>query len=221
MRINECEFPDDRMYDREGLVWVEEEGEGVWRVGGTSVLAAIAGKLDTIRAKPAGARYARGRVIGTLEGGRYFGAIRAPFEGTLVAVNGEVLARPKLLSNAPYGEGWFARMRPTGPEELKEAVWQATEAADTLRALIEALHVRCFAAIPDYEMYEIGSECAAVLAHLDELLARAVLGEVVHLVSDDATAPIEMVRWSMQTGHKVVESRKEGNLYHFLVRKER
>ncbi len=209
------------MYDREGLVWVEDEGEGIWRVGGTSILAAVAGKLDTIRAKPTGARYAHGRVIGTLESGRYFGAIRAPFEGTLVAVNGEVLAMPKLLSNAPYGEGWFARMRPIRPDEPREAVWEAAKAADTLRALIEALHVRCFAAFPDYEMYEIGAECAAVLAHLDELLARAVQGEVVHLVSDDVTSPIEMVRWSMQTGHKVVDSRKESNLYHFLVRKER
>ena len=68
-------------------------------------------------------------------------------------------------------------------------------------------------------MIEIGTECAAVLTKLNDLLVRIEPGEVVHIVSDDPTAPIEMVRWSDQTGQPVIETRREGNLYHFLVRK--
>jgi TusA-related sulfurtransferase len=70
-------------------------------------------------------------------------------------------------------------------------------------------------------MYEIGTECAAVLVKLDELLSRMEVGEVVHIVSDDWTAPMEMDRWSTETGHPIADARKEGNLYHFLVRKFR
>jgi len=54
---------------------------------------------------------------------------------------------------------------------------------------------------------------------LDELLTRIEVRGVVHLVTDDPTSPIEMVRWSDQTGQPVIDQRKEGNLFHFLVRK--
>jgi len=68
-------------------------------------------------------------------------------------------------------------------------------------------------------MFEIGTECAAVLVKLNELLTQVAIGEVVHLVTDDPTAPIEMVRWSDETGQPVIDERREGTLFHFLVRK--
>ena len=86
---------------------------------------------------------------------------------------------------------------------------------------IRALRVHCFAAFPDYDLIEIGTECAAVLTKLDDLINRIEPGEVVHIVSDDSTAPIEMVRWSDRANQPVLETRKEGALYHFLVRKTR
>jgi len=79
--------------------------------------------------------------------------------------------------------------------------------------------VHCYAALPDYELFEIGTECAAVLVKLNELLARIEAGDVVHLVSDDWTAPVEMQNWSSMTGQPIIETRREGNLYHFLIRK--
>ena len=38
-------------------------------------------------------------------------------------------------------------------------------------------------------------------------------------MTDDPTSPIEMVRWSDQTGYPVLAHRAEGNLHHFLVLK--
>ncbi|MFQ5951445.1 MAG: sulfurtransferase TusA family protein, partial [Candidatus Geothermarchaeales archaeon] len=87
------------------------------------------------------------------------------------------------------------------------------------RSRIGELRVRCFKAYPDYQMFEIGVECAAVLVKLNDLMGTMKVGEVVHLVSDDPTADVEMERWADQTRHPVVDSRTEGNLMHFLVRK--
>jgi len=56
------------------------------------------------------------------------------------------------------------------------------------------LGVHCFAGFPDYEMYEIGVECSAVLVMLNDFLATSEKGIVVHIVSDDTTADIEMER---------------------------
>jgi len=219
-KIAECEFPDDLLYDPGGLTWArEEDGEVV--VGITAIQAAVAGKVTSVTARPVGGEYARGRVIGTLESGKYFGTVKTPVAGILVAVNEAVLRRSKLLSESPYREGWFARVRPAQWTEDREPLLPIQAANGGLASLIETLHVRCFAAFPDYEMYEIGTECAAVLVKLNELLSRMEVGEVVHIVSDDWTAPIEMDRWSTETGHPVADARKEGNLYHFLVRKVR
>jgi glycine cleavage system H protein len=42
---------------------------------------------------------------------------------------------------------------------------------------------------------------------------------VVHLVSDDPTAHVEMVRWTDETGNSFVDWREEGDLFHFIIRK--
>lgn len=220
MKINDCEFPDDALYEPEGFVWLRVGTPGEAFLGITSIQAALAGRLTKVTAKPLNEEYTRGRSIGLLESGKYFGAIRTPVDGVLVEVNERVLSEPKLLSEDPYREGWFARLR-TKSNPADSGMRSATELRDVLASQIAALRVHCFAAFPDYEMFEIGTECAAVLVRLDELIERAKLGEVVHLVSDDWTAPVEMENWSMRTGHVVVESRKEGNLFHFLVRKSR
>jgi TusA-related sulfurtransferase len=81
------------------------------------------------------------------------------------------------------------------------------------------MHVRCFVAFPDHEMFEIGVECAATLTKLDQLLTEIQMGEVVHLVSDDSTADLEMIRWSEENGQSLLEMRREDNLYHFIVKK--
>ena len=219
MRVENCEFPDDLLYDPEGLTWVRTDSPTHATVGITSIYASLAGPLASVAARPSGDPYERGRAIGTLEGGKYFGPIRTPVSGFLEVVNGDVLHRPKLLSEAPYAGGWFARLRMSAWDADRVHLLAGPAAVETLRAQIAALRVRCFAAFPDHEMFEIGTECAAVLVRLNELVERIELGEVVHIVSDDWTAPTEMQNWSAHTGHPIVDARKEGNLHHFLVRK--
>ncbi len=218
-QIDGCEFPDDLLYERDGLIWVRHEASGEVVIGVTSLHAALAGRLVKVEAREVGAEYAAGKSLGTLEGGRYFGPIRTPVGGRLVSINEALRATPKILSERPYTDGWFARVRPTDWERDRRSLTPLPEARESLATQRAALRVHCFAAFPDYELFEIGTECSAVLAKLDDTLAHAAEGEVVHLVSDDWTAPAEMVNWSQRTGYPVIEERKEGDLYHFLVRK--
>ena len=219
MKIEGCEFPDDLLYDEDALTWARVERTGTVLVGITSIHASLAGRLVQVKAKPTGVAYERRRAIATVEGGKYFGAVRTPLDGLLVEVNEAVLRRPKTLSESPYEDGWLARLRPDRLEDDRRLLRTAAEAAGTFARQIADLRIRCFAAFPDHEMVEIGTECAAVLSKLNELLGKIAVGEVVHLVSDDWTAPAVMANWSEQSKQPVVESRKEGELYHFLVRK--
>jgi glycine cleavage system H lipoate-binding protein/TusA-related sulfurtransferase len=219
MKIDGCEFPDDLLYDREGLVWIRPSPTGDAVVGITSIYAALAGRVAKVTTKTTGTLYPRGAAIGFLESGKHFGPIRTPVGGVLLEVNPSVLAKPRLLTEALYHDGWVARMRPSALTRDRPELLALPAGRETLEKQIAALRVRCFAAFPDYEMFEIGVECAAVLVKLNELLSQIPVGDVVHVVTDDPTSPIEMVRWSDETGQPVIDERKEGSLFHFLVRK--
>lgn len=219
MKIEGCEFPDDLLYDRDGLVWIRPSASGDAVVGITSIYAALAGRVAKVTARTTGILYPKGAAIGFLESGKHFGPIRAPVGGVLLEVNPGVVANPRLLTEALYGDGWVARMRPSALTPERSELVALPAGRERLEKQIAALRVRCFAAFPDYEMFEVGVECAAVLVKLNDLLPQIPVGDVVHLVTDDPTSPIEMVRWSDETGQPVIDERKEGSLFHFLVRK--
>ena len=194
---------------------------GVVTIGVTSLLSAIAGKFTSARLRPAGISVERGRSLGTLESLKFVGPIPAPISGIVSTVNSDVVKRPKLLNDEPYDEGWIVKLKPLRLRAERAFLSGAVDATEVFKKKIAEFHARCFKAFPDHEMYEIGTECSAVLVHLNELLATVPVGDTVHLVTDDPTSYVEMVRWTDQTGHELVDWRQEGTLFHFIVRKER
>jgi TusA-related sulfurtransferase len=132
-----------------------------------------------------------------------------------------VVDRPRIINDSSYEEGWIARLKPSHLNLERILLSKSSESKTLLARQIVEFHVRCFKAFPDHEMSEIGTECSAVLIRLNDLLATIPVGEVVHLVSDDPTAYVEMVVWSERTGQSLVDWRKEGNLFHFIVKKVR
>ena len=122
-------------------MWARPEGREVV-VGITAIQAAMAGKLAKVTAKPAGAGYARGRVIGTLESGMYFGTVKAPVGGVLITVNDRILGTPKFLSESPYREGWFARLRPTNWSADRDLLMPIEKAKGILEKQIEEVAVQ-------------------------------------------------------------------------------
>jgi glycine cleavage system H protein len=219
VKINHCTFPEGLFYDIENFVWINIDTDKLVTVGITSILASIAGKLSTIKLKQIGTKMEKGRSIGTIESIKYFGVVRTPVSGRLVEINESIINRPKIANDFPYTEGWFAKIECSNlPEDLK-ALETIENSQKKINSLIEQLHVRCFIAFPDYQMFEIGVECAATLTKLDELVKEIAIGEVVHLVSDDPTADLEIIRWSEQNKQSLLEMRTEANLFHFIVKK--
>jgi len=219
LELEHCSFPDNLLYDLEGNTWITNDESEEATVGMTSLLSAIAGKFTSARIRPAGTRVKRGRSLGTLESLKFVGPIPSPVSGIISLVNVDVVKRPKLMNDAPYAQGWVVKLRSLGFQGESGLLSRATDATEVFKKKIAEFHARCFKAFPDHEMYEIGTECSAVLVRLNELLATIPIGDVVHLVTDDPTSYVEMVRWMDQTGHELVDWRQEGNLFHFIVRK--
>jgi glycine cleavage system H lipoate-binding protein/TusA-related sulfurtransferase len=221
LEIDHCVFPDDLLYDLDDNTWLRVEEDGQVTVGVTSLLSGIAGKFTLARLKAVGIDIRRGQSLGTLESQKFVGPIPSPVSGTLVSTNGLVVDKPRIINDAPYEDGWIARIMPSQLALERILLSKSSESKITLRQKIAEFHVRCFKAFPYHEVSEIGTECSAVLVRLNDLLATLPTGEVVHLISDDPTAYVEMVVWSERTGQSLVDWRKEGNLFHFIIRKKR
>jgi glycine cleavage system H lipoate-binding protein/TusA-related sulfurtransferase len=219
LQIDHCEFPDDALYDLENNTWIKTVSASRARVGITSVYAALAGRINVIKLKPTGTCLQAGQSLATIESARYFGVVRTPILCTLAAVNSRLKSEPKVANDFPYDLGWFAEITWASDKTNLDSLIRPEKAVEKIQEQIRSLHVRCFAAFPDYEMWEVGVECAAVLVRLNELLERCKVNDIVHVVSDDPTADIEMERWVDESGQAILESRKEGNLVHFIVKK--
>ena len=219
MKIGNCSFPEDLLYDAENFIWISNKEKSV-TIGITAIMASIAGRLSSIKLKPVGTKLEKGKSCGALESPKYFGVVRTPVSGIIVQVNKSLMNKPKLANDFPYAEGWFVKIELSDMEDLK-ALETIENCHDKMSIAIQKLRVRCFAAFPDHEMFEIGVECSATLAKLDELIEKVPAGEVIHLVSDDPTADLEMSRWSEERGQSLLEIKNEGNLLHFIVKKMR
>ena len=219
MEIDHCLFPDDLLYDIENNTWLRVEKDGTATVGVTSLLSAIAGRLVRTNLKQVGDSIRKGQSLGTLESEKFVGPVPSPVTGVVVDINHNTVNIPRTINVSPYEEGWIVRLKPSNPSKEMPLLVRSQDSKMLLAQKIAQLHVRCFKAFPDREMYEIGTECTAVIVRLNETLATMSRGEVVHLVSDDPTAYVEMVAWSDRTGQSLVDWRKEVNLYHFIVRK--
>jgi glycine cleavage system H protein len=219
MKIDNCLFPEDLLYDTENFVWMGNKEKTV-TIGITTIMTSIAGKLSRIKLKPVGTKLEKGMSCGSLESAKYFGVVRTPISGTIVQVNKSLMDKPKLANDSPYTEGWFVKIEPSDMGDMR-TLETIENCHDKMSLAIQKLRVRCFAAFPDHEMFEIGVECSATLAKLDELIEKIPAGEVIHLVSDDPTADLEMLRWSEEREQSLLEMRNEGNLFHFIVKKLR
>lgn len=220
MEIEGCPLPEDRLYDWENHTWTAPEASGeLWKVGLIAPFTAFIGPVAKVTFRPVGP-LERGRSLGMIESVRFTGAARLPFDGEVVELNPELSDRPRLLNDAPYSAGWVARVRPKLPSEPRPWLEKAASVRERLAAWIREQHIRCWPVTPDLEMFEIGLECSAILTQVNEELDRRPAGWAIRLVTDDPTSPIEMERWSDQTGHAILARRREGNLFEFLVRKE-
>jgi glycine cleavage system H lipoate-binding protein/TusA-related sulfurtransferase len=227
MRISHCDFPEGILYDLDNLVWIKRNDDDhyVVTLGVTPILISLAGKLTKIKLKEIGTIIEKSKSVGSIESLRYFGMVRSPVKGEIVEVNNTLTDNPKTVNDFPYNEGWFVKIKIQNSDssidsELKnDCLKFIDECHDEIKKIMEKLHVRCFSAFPDYEMFEIGVECAATLTKLDELIGKINMGNVVHVVSDDTSADLEMIRWSEERGQDLLESRKEANLFHFIVKK--
>jgi glycine cleavage system H protein len=218
MNFNGCFFPDNLLYSRDADLWFSPSRRG-FVTGISSVVLWTCGKGIRIKVRDASEIVEEGKSLASVESSRYFGTLRLPFSARIVEVN-KSLGKSDISSASIYENDWIAVVEPVSSERALKSLLAADRAADIIARKVSELRLTCFSDLPDTEMIEIGSECNAVLSRVNQELEGKKPGFILHLVTDDPTSPIEMVRWSDETGNRIVEKRKIENIFHFILEKQ-
>jgi glycine cleavage system H lipoate-binding protein/TusA-related sulfurtransferase len=219
-RIENCVFPVNYFYDLDNFTWVksienpDDKKNDVKQVlvGITPVYSYIAGKILKFKTKPVGTEIVRNKSLGTIESLNHFGIIRSPVSGNIVEINREIIDNHNIVNDSPFECGWIAKIKTKDNLKSLESIRTIKECKSEIESQIKKFNVKCFKSFPDFHMFELGTECSATLAKLDEFMAKNMrIGHVIRLVSDDPTADLELLRWANQNKQEIIEIVQEKN----------
>jgi glycine cleavage system H protein len=133
------EFPEHLYYDIDNQIWYEPLADGTIRAGFTPLAIELAGEVLVFTPRRIGKPFEAQRSFAIIECGKWVGAARAAFGGTVIAANQDLERKPVLLNEDAFGKGWMLIVRAgdpgwrvgllTGPEIGSAfAAWIAAEA---------------------------------------------------------------------------------------------
>jgi glycine cleavage system H protein len=109
-KIDRYEMPDSLYYTADHA-WVREEGKHI-RIGITDFFQQMAGEITFIRLPRAGKDMEEGKILCTLQSGKWAGKILVPMHAMVVDVNKNLAANPGTMNKDPYHQGWIAVLEP-------------------------------------------------------------------------------------------------------------
>jgi glycine cleavage system H protein len=110
--VRGCSIPEDLLYNIENNVWVRRESDGTATVGLTSYACSLAGQIVSYTPKKPGKEVKKDKSCATVESGKWVGPAKTPVTGEVVDTNPAVAAKPGLINEDPYGEGWLVKIKP-------------------------------------------------------------------------------------------------------------
>lgn len=116
--------PRDYKYTKEHE-WASLDGDTA-TMGITNYAATQLGDMVYVDMPSVGSTISAGDSIGALESVKAAADFYSPLSGEVLERNERLLDEPGLLNSDPYGEGWFVRVRTSGPSEY-EALMSADE----------------------------------------------------------------------------------------------
>ncbi|MEH2162524.1 MAG: glycine cleavage system protein GcvH [Nostoc sp. DedVER02] len=124
------EYPQDFRY-LDSHEYVRIDGE-IATIGITEFAVHELGDIVFLELPEIGDALTRGENFGTIESVKAVEELNSPVTGTVVERNDALIDDPEQVSDDPYGEGWFLKVRVNDPGEIEDAL-----TADEYRAQVE------------------------------------------------------------------------------------
>ncbi len=120
------ELPGDLLYTEEHE-WMRPEEDGSFTVGITDHAQSALGDLVYVELPEIGAEVENGGEMAVVESVKAASDVYSPVTGEIVEINEDLANEPEKINADAYGDGWIARIRPTGetvstlsPDEYQE-----------------------------------------------------------------------------------------------------
>ena len=120
-------YPEDLKYTAEHE-WARNDN-GTVTVGITSFAQEALGDIVYVQLPAAGVEIRAGDAIGEVESTKSVSDVYAPISGVVVERNPALDARPELINEDPYGEGWLFSVTPHAAGDLDGLLDAAAYAA--------------------------------------------------------------------------------------------
>ncbi len=137
-QVRGCNMPDDLLYDVDNHIWFKELGDGTVKLGMTTVATALAGQLVAFTPKKAGRSVDAGKSCATVESGKWVGPAKSAAAGEIVAVNDDLVGKPSLANEDPYGAGWMVIVKPSDWAAVKPTLTPGSQVAPKYEAKMDA-----------------------------------------------------------------------------------
>ncbi len=136
--VRGCNIPEDRYYWVEKHAWARPEADGTVTIGITDVAQRLAKGIINATPKDVGRTVQKGKSVGTLESGKWVGPVTSPITGEIVEINETAKAKPSLINEDPYGQGWFVRLKPADWAGESAALVTGSAAVTAYQQFMEA-----------------------------------------------------------------------------------
>ena len=94
--------------------WAKKLGDGKVAIGVDDYAQSQLHEIVFVELPEVDAEVAKGGALGAVESVKAVSDVYAPVGGRVVEVNEELLDSPELINDDPYGEGWIAKIEPSG-----------------------------------------------------------------------------------------------------------
>jgi glycine cleavage system H protein len=136
--VRGCHLPDELLYDVDNHIWFKEQDDGTVKIGMTTVATAMAGQLVAFTPKKVGRKVEAGKSCATVESGKWVGPAKSAAGGEVAAVNDELVAKPSLANEDPYGAGWMVILKPDDWTGAKASLTPGAQVAPKYEAKMAA-----------------------------------------------------------------------------------
>lgn len=104
--------------------WIRIDGD-IGTIGITDFAQQQLGDVVHVDLPEIGRRLGKGEEAAVVESVKVASEVYSPVSGEISAVNGELAARPELLNQDPFGDGWLMKIKVADPAELQELMSEA------------------------------------------------------------------------------------------------
>lgn len=109
-------YPQDLRYTREHE-WIRAQGSR-GTVGITFYAQEQLGDVVFVELPKVDTEVEQGKTFGVVESVKTASDLYAPVSGRVIAVNDQLVDRPELVNEDPYGEGWMIQLELSDPAQL-------------------------------------------------------------------------------------------------------